>query len=111
MNSDDAASPAAPVALSDLLKPPAPAAPQPTMTPEQAARQKLRMVSDPAFRDAVAKGEPQATRKWKAVLAALSPPVDQATAEGRQYARNIEKLAYFRANGDLSPEVLDQVAA
>jgi hypothetical protein len=104
---DTPAAPASPsVAASDLLQPEKPA-----MTPEQAARQKHRMLSDPGFAAAVARGDPHESRKWKEVNRALNPPVDQATAEGRQYARNMDALAYFRANAELSPAVLDQVAA
>jgi hypothetical protein len=82
------------------------------MSVEVAARQRVKMLGDAGFRDRVVAGDPQATKQWRAVTRALlSPSVDQATAEGKQYAQRMDALSYFKAKADLSDAVYDQVAA
>jgi hypothetical protein len=92
--------------VSDLLAPEKPA-----MSVEVAARQRVKMLGDAGFRDRVARGDPEATRQWRAVTRALSLSVDEATAEGKQYAQRMAGLSYFKAKADLSDAVYDQVAA
>jgi hypothetical protein len=106
----DTTTPAAPaspsVGVSDLLPPEKPA-----MSVEVAQRKRLSMLGDANFRSRVVAGDSQATKQWRDVNRALNPPVDQTTAEGKQYAQRMDSLAYFKAKADLPDAVYDQVAA
>lgn len=85
-------------AISDLL------APQP-MSVEAATAKRVEMLGDEKFRSRVALGDPEATKQWKDVIRALNPPVNQATADGREFTENMNALAVLRAKADLPPEV------
>jgi hypothetical protein len=92
-------------AAADLLQPPA------AMTVEQAQVKRVEMIGNAGFRERVLRGDPEAVKQWKNVHAALRPPVDSATAEGRQYAKNMDSLSILKAKADLPAEVWDHVAA
>jgi hypothetical protein len=106
---DTTTTPAAPLdtvpAVSDLLQPQ-------QMTVEQAQAKRVELIGDPGFRQRVLAGDDEANKQWKAVLhAALSPPVDSATAEDREYNRRMNGLAYFRAKAQLPEIMYDHVAS
>jgi hypothetical protein len=95
-------------AASNLLKP-LDAATTPT-TPEQWEARRVDLIGDPKFRDAYMKGDPEAVARMKEVHAALNPKVDEATQEGRDYARRMAGLTYLKVKADLPDEVWDAVA-
>jgi len=97
--------PALTPAASDLL------APQPAMSPEQAAVAKVECLGKAGFAEAVLSGNADAVRRWREITRALRPAVDQSTLEGQQYERNMNSLAILKAKADLSDEAWDHIAA
>ena len=87
-------------------------APAPPMTVEQAQAKKAALFGTAGFAQRVLAGDPDATKQWKEVTAALSPKVElQTTQKTRDYAARMSGLSILKAKADLPDEVWDHVAA
>ena len=92
-------------AASDLLQP------SPAMTVEQAQIKKAELFGTAGFAERVLAGDSEAVRVWRDVTHALRPQVDESTAAGKRYAKNMDSLAILKAKADLPDVMWDHVAA
>ena len=87
-------------------------APAPPMTVEQAQAKKAALFGTAGFAQRVLAGDPDATKQWKEVSAALNPKVElQTTQEDSRLCRAHEWSLILKAKADLPDEVWDHVAA